>query len=86
MDLSRAAATTQRLLSAYFATEILEQLEDDRRDLISELALLGAFDETMLTTLGREDASADLRWLDGAAIPSYEEGIGFCCIRCSRNT
>lgn len=73
LDLSRAAATTKRLLSAYFATEILEQLEDDRRDLLCEFALLGAFDERMLTTLGREDASADLRWLDGAAIPFYEE-------------
>ena len=73
LDLSRAAATTQRLLSAYFATEILEHLDDDRRDLLADLALLGAFDEGMLTTLGREDASADLRWLDGAAVPSYED-------------
>ena len=74
LDLSRAAATTQRLLSAYFATEILEHLDDDRRDLLADLALLGAFDEGMLTTLGREDAAADLRWLGDAAIPSYEEG------------
>ncbi len=74
LDLSRAAATTQRLLSAYFATEILGQLEDDRRDLISEFALLGEFDEEILAMLGREDAPADLRWLGGAPVPSYEEG------------
>ena len=36
--------------------------------------MLGAFDEKMLTILGREDASADLRWLDGSAIPFYEKG------------
>ena len=48
LDLSRAVATTKRLLSAYFATEILEGLENDRRDLLCDLALLGAFDERML--------------------------------------
>ncbi|MGB8519415.1 MAG: hypothetical protein WCD38_04565, partial [Candidatus Tumulicola sp.] len=73
-DLSRAFATTHRLLSAYFATEILQQLDDDRRELLSDLALLGEFDEGMLAALGREDASADLRWLDGAAIPSCDVG------------
>ena len=51
-----------------------EQLDDDRRDLLSDFALLGAFDEKMLATLGREDASADLRWLGGAAVPFYEDG------------
>ena len=74
LDLSRAAATTQRLLSEYFATEVLGQLDDDQRDLISDVALLGAFDERMLSTVGREDASADLRWLGGAPVPQYEEG------------
>jgi ATP/maltotriose-dependent transcriptional regulator MalT len=74
LDLSRAAATTQRLLSAYFATEIFGELDDDRRDLVYEFALLGAFDERMLATLGRENAPADLRWLSEASIPSYEEG------------
>ncbi|MFY9860397.1 MAG: hypothetical protein WAK80_07550, partial [Candidatus Cybelea sp.] len=74
LDLSRAAATTQRLLSAYFASEILEQLNDERRELLSRFALLGAFEETMLAMLGREDASADLRWLHGAAVPFYEDG------------
>jgi ATP/maltotriose-dependent transcriptional regulator MalT len=73
-DLSRAAATTNGLLSAYFATEIIEPLDDDRRDLLSDIALLGAPDETMLAALGREDAQADLRWLAGAPIPSYEDG------------
>ena len=74
LDLSRAAATTQHLLSAYFATEILEHLDDDRRELLSRFALLGAFDESMLATLGREDASADLRWLRDSAIPFSEDG------------
>ena len=74
LDLSRAAATTQRLLFAYFATEVLGQLDADERDLISDLALLGEFDEKMLATLGREDAPADLRWLGGAPIPYFEEG------------
>ena len=73
LDLSRAAATTQRLLSAYFASEILGQLDDERRDLLSDLALLGAFDEKTLAALGREDASADMLWLGGAPVPSYEE-------------
>ncbi len=74
LDLSRAAATTQRLLSAYFASEILGALDDDRRDLVSDLAMLGACDERMLATLGREDAAADLRWIGGAPVPSCEEG------------
>ncbi len=74
LDLSRAVATTKRLLSAYFAIEILEGLEKGRGDLLCDLALLGTFDERMLTILGREDPAADLRWLDGAAIPFFEDG------------
>jgi ATP/maltotriose-dependent transcriptional regulator MalT len=74
LDLSRAAATTQRLLSTYFSNEILERLDEDRRNLLEDFALLGALDETMLGALGREDAQEDLRWFAGAQIPSYEEG------------
>jgi ATP/maltotriose-dependent transcriptional regulator MalT len=73
LDLSRAAATAERLLFSYFSTEILSRLDDDRRYLVSELALLGAFDETMLAAAGREDAPADLRWLSDAPVPSHEE-------------
>jgi ATP/maltotriose-dependent transcriptional regulator MalT len=73
LDFSRAAATTQRLLSAYFSNEIFQRLDDDRRDLLTELALLGVFDEAMLAALGREDAAADLRWLAGSPLPSYED-------------
>lgn len=74
LDLSRAAATAERLLFAYLSSEIWAGLDDDRRGLISELALLGAFDETMLAAVGREDAPADLRWLGDAPIPSYQDG------------
>ena len=74
LDLSRAITATKQLLSAYFETEILEGLEKDRRDLLCDLALLGAFDERMLARLGREDPAADLRWLGGTAIPFYEDG------------
>jgi ATP/maltotriose-dependent transcriptional regulator MalT len=74
LDLSRAAATTQRLLYAYFSTEILERLDEDRRDLLAELALLGGLDATMLAALGREDVQGDLQWFADAPIPSYEEG------------
>lgn len=74
LDLSRAAATAERLLSSHLSAEILARLDDDRRYLVSEMALLGAFDETMLAAAGREDAPADLRWLSDASIPSHEEG------------
>ncbi|HEY1429752.1 MAG TPA: LuxR C-terminal-related transcriptional regulator, partial [Candidatus Tumulicola sp.] len=73
LDLSRAAATTQRLLSSYFATEIFEHLDDARRDFVLELALAGTFDEAMLAALGREDAPSDLQWAADAPIPSHEE-------------
>ena len=72
-DLPRAAATTQRLLSAYVAADMFAGLDDDRLDLLSQCALLGAFDEALLTAVGREEASADLQWLAGAAVPFYEE-------------
>ena len=72
-DLSHARATTQRLLSAYVAAEIFETLDDDRLDLLSECALLGAFDEALLRAVGREDATEDLRWLAGSAVPFCEE-------------
>ncbi len=52
LDLSRAAATARRLLGEYFTTEILEPLDRNRRELLAEFALLGSFDESMLTAFG----------------------------------
>jgi ATP/maltotriose-dependent transcriptional regulator MalT len=76
-DLSRAAASTRRLLFEYIASELFDEIPLERRHCLHALAMSGTADASLLAELGCAENAEDIAWLRAGWVPAVETAKGF---------